>query len=253
MQESFEDLALHYSDQLQKNGFVLCKDVLSPKIVKKIYEHVERLYDIEGNEAGKENLFSEPGVKRLANLADKGRIFLNFYAHSTILSVVSCLLGSFNLVMLNARKTLLSTEGKQRQEFHTDTDLNQNNGLPDSKGFFSCTAVLFLTESTIDNGATRIVPGSHLFNALPQDSMKDLTMAHPDEIAITGNAGDVCVFNGHCWHCGGGNQAFSNRMVLLAHYLRSDIHRDEHRKQYLSSATIGELSKKELRLLENND
>ncbi|MBA2656854.1 MAG: phytanoyl-CoA dioxygenase family protein [Tatlockia sp.] len=238
-----------YSSSLTENGFVLFKELLPYESINQINSHVESIFLMEGDCAGMENPCIEPGVMRLANLADKGRIFSEFYAHPIVLQAISSVLNDFNLVMLNARKTLPNYEGNQRQAFHTDTDLNQNKGIPDKNGYYSCTAILFLTDSTIENGATSIIPGSHLSYSLPQDFLPDLTAKQSNELTIIGKAGDVCVLNGHCWHCGGSNKSANERLTLLAHYLRPDIYRDKCRMQYLSNETKISMSADELRLL----
>lgn len=249
-----QDLNLNYKNDeyahsLRETGFFVFKQLLSDELINQFNLHVESLFAMEGESAGVENPYTEYGVMRLANLAEKGLIFSGFYAHPAVLQAVSSVLGDFNLVMLNARKTLPGYGDSQRQAFHTDTDINQNNGVPDSDGYFSCTAVLFLTDSTIMNGATRIIPGSHLFSFLPQDLLINPSAALPNEIAITGKAGDVCIFNGHCWHCGGSNNSSTERLTLLAHYLRPTIYRDRFRKQYLSTQTQRLMTKDQLRLL----
>ncbi|MBA3537138.1 MAG: phytanoyl-CoA dioxygenase family protein [Tatlockia sp.] len=241
-----------YSNSLKENGVVLFKELLPYELITQINSHVESIFFMEGDRAGMENPCFEPGVVRLANLADKGRIFSEFYAHPIVLQAISSVLSDFHLVMLNARKTLPNYEGNQRQAFHTDTDINQNKGIPDKKGYFSCTAILFLTDSTIENGATSIIPGSHLSHSLPQDLLSDPTAKLSNEIVITGKAGDVCVLNGHCWHCGGSNKSTNERLTLLAHYLRPDIYRDKCRMQYLSNETKLSMTADELRLLGNS-
>ncbi|MBA3978034.1 MAG: phytanoyl-CoA dioxygenase family protein [Nitrosopumilus sp.] len=237
-----------YSNSLKENGFFLFKELLPYELINQINSHVRSIFSMEGDCAGMENPCIEPGVIRLANLADKGRIFSEFYAHPVVLQAISSVLGNFNLVMLNARKTLPRYVGNQRQAYHTDTDINQNKGIPDEKGYFSCTAILFLTDSTIENGATNIIPGSHLSYSLPQDLLSEPTARLSGEITITGKAGDVCVLNGHCWHCGGSNKSANERLTLLAHYLRPDIYRDKCRMQYLSYETKMSMSAYELRL-----
>ena len=247
------DLDLSYNDEyvhsLRETGFFLFKQLLPDELINQLKLRVESLFTMEGESAGVENPYTEYGVMRLANLAEKGPIFSEFYAHPTVLQAIASVLGDFNLVMLNARKTLPGYGDSQRQAFHTDTDINQNNGIPDNDGYFSCTAVLFLTDSTSMNGATRIIPGSHLSSSLPQDLLIDPSAELPNEIAITGKAGDVCVFNGHCWHCGGSNNSSTERLTILAHYLRPTIYRDRFRMQELSTETQLSMTEDNLRLL----
>jgi ectoine hydroxylase-related dioxygenase (phytanoyl-CoA dioxygenase family) len=67
---------------------------------------------------------------------------------------------------------------------------------------------------TADNGATRIVPGSH--RAETVEPAADVAVSH--WVAPTGPAGSVLVFNGQCWHGGGANRSDGIRRAVFAHY-----------------------------------
>lgn len=57
-----------------------------------IFKHVLTPAEIEGDHAGEEN-YIEPGVRHLANLANKGEIFRGLYAHPQVLEVVEAVIG----------------------------------------------------------------------------------------------------------------------------------------------------------------
>lgn len=230
--------------ELDERGFVVLPGLLAPGRVAQVLDRLEELWALEGDQASREN-YIEPGVRRLANLANKGDIFRGIFGHPLVLAAVKAVMGPrARLSMLNARE-VPPRYGGQRQEFHADTD---RGGRPDPS-FFSCTAIWMLDPFTADNGATRIVPGSHKTGQLPRDVMTDVHAAHPDEVALTGNVGDVAVFNGHCWHAGGVNLTDQPRRAILAHYLRADIPRPADRRQHLSPAVRAEMTARELELL----
>ena len=54
-----------------------------------------------------------------------------------------------------------------------------------------------LTDFTEENGATRIVPGSHRFDSKPEYG------THPPSIPAEMSRGSVLVWNGSLWHGGG--------------------------------------------------
>jgi ectoine hydroxylase-related dioxygenase (phytanoyl-CoA dioxygenase family) len=71
------------------------------------------------------------------------------------------------------------------------------------------TALWMLDDFAPDNGATRVVPGTHrVLRAIPK-SLGQPGAKHPAETVVTGRAGGVLVFNGHTWHSGRANT--SNR------------------------------------------
>ena len=73
---------------------------------------------------------------------------------------------------------------------------------PTSRGDWVCNSVWMLDDFTVDNGALRVVPGSHRWKTLPQDVLDDCFAAHPEQTLITGRAGSVVVMNAHIWHAG---------------------------------------------------
>jgi ectoine hydroxylase-related dioxygenase (phytanoyl-CoA dioxygenase family) len=150
--------------------------------------------------------------------------------------------------MVNARDVLPHTG--VRMPFHMDSDKGR---IRDEKGYSAATAIWMLDDFNVENGATAFVPGSHLFNQNPKQVLTDVNAPHPDEIIIEGSAGDVLVFNGHCWHAGRPNQTDHHRRAILVHYLRADVHRPENRRQHLDVENAAILSPCERTLLGLDD
>ena len=66
--------------QLDEQGYLIFKNLLSLAEIESILTRLEELWAAEGNHAGEEN-YIEPGVRRLANLANKGELFHRLYSH----------------------------------------------------------------------------------------------------------------------------------------------------------------------------
>ncbi|MCB9079771.1 MAG: phytanoyl-CoA dioxygenase family protein [Anaerolineaceae bacterium] len=238
-------LTTEQKQQLDEQGYVIFPGVLSPPEVEQVLARLEALWAVEGDGAGQEN-YIEPGVRRLANLANKGDIFRTIFAHPLVVAAVEHVMGpDLRLSMLNAREVPPQV-GSALQPFHSDTD---NSGVPDESGFYSCTAVWMLDPFTADNGATRIIPGTHHSHKVPRDVLKDTYAFHPDETCMVGQSGDVGVFNGHCWHAGGLNRTKKPRRAILAHYLRADTPRPGDRRQHLSPEVRAQMTPRELEIL----
>jgi len=58
------------------------------------------------------------------------------------------------------------------------------------------TAIWLLDDFTGENGATRVVPGTHHLLTQPPKSFADPASRHPDQKIIVAKAGSVLVFNG---------------------------------------------------------
>jgi ectoine hydroxylase-related dioxygenase (phytanoyl-CoA dioxygenase family) len=233
---------------LDEQGYLIFRNILSPEQIEIILSCLEELWAIEGEQAGEEN-YIEPGVRRLANLANKGKIFRELYAHPQVLEVVEAVMGNdIRASMVNARDVPPHTG--VRMSFHMDSDKGR---VRDEKGYNAATAIWMLDEFSVANGATAFVPGTHLLGKSPKEVLTDLNASHPDEIVIEGQPGDLLVFNGHCWHAGRPNETDGHRRAILIHYLRADVPRPENRRQHLDADRAAMLSPRERELLGLDD
>jgi ectoine hydroxylase-related dioxygenase (phytanoyl-CoA dioxygenase family) len=202
--------------QLDQDGYLVLRQVLSASQIVEIADCLERLWRGEREQAGSEN-YIEKNARRLANLANKGEVFRQTFTHPLVLEAVARVIGpKIRLSMLNARDVPPRTDPKM--PFHVDTD----HGLkPDENGYNACTAIWMLDDFTCANGATRLIPSSHRTHKLPKEVLTDIFAPQPDEVVVEGQAGDVFVFNGHCWHTGGANQTDATRRAILVHFIRA--------------------------------
>jgi ectoine hydroxylase-related dioxygenase (phytanoyl-CoA dioxygenase family) len=80
--------------------------------------------------------------------------------------------------------------------------------------FLAMTAIWMLDDFTIENGATRIVPGSHVITTPLAKALSQPLAHHEREIVIIGRAGSVLIFNGHLWHSGRKNESRGPRRCV---------------------------------------
>jgi ectoine hydroxylase-related dioxygenase (phytanoyl-CoA dioxygenase family) len=107
-------------------------------------------------------------------------------------------------------------KGQGQQALHADW----LRGPSDPYGMV--TMLWLLDDFTPDNGATRIVPGSHLMaNALPK-RMSQPASRHPEEQQVIAWAGSVLVFNSHLLHSGTRNRSGARRRVLQGGFIARD-------------------------------
>ncbi len=79
------------------------------------------------------------------------------------------------------------------------------------KPFFVVTALWMIDEFTQENGATRVVPGTHLLTSVIEREMAQPSSTHPRERIMMGTAGSVLILNGHTWHSGRKNESATAR------------------------------------------
>ena len=218
-----------HAQQLDEDGYVLLEDCMGPAMLAELRSRILQLFDDEGDRAGSE-FRTEAHAHRLANLVDKGEVFQRAIALPAVLQCVRHVLGpAFKLSSLNARSADPGTD--EGQPLHVDMA-----AIPDEKGYWVCNTIWVLDDFTADNGATRMVPGSHRWGARPQDVLADPFAPHPDEVLLTASAGSIAIMNAHLWHGGTANRTASPRLAMHAFYCRRDKPQQQYQKQLLRPA-----------------
>ena len=87
-------------------------------------------------------------------------------------------------------------------------------------------AVWLIDEFTEENGATRVVPGTHRLGIHPSGDLvngapRDLNAPVEGEVKVTGPAGSCLVYNAHLWHSGTQNCTKKLRRAQHAFFSRS--------------------------------
>jgi ectoine hydroxylase-related dioxygenase (phytanoyl-CoA dioxygenase family) len=212
--------------QLDEQGYVVLRDCMGGDLLSELRRRILELFDEEGDRAGHE-FKQEEHAHRLSNLVDKGEVFQRAVALPVVLEHVRHVLGAgMKLSSLNARSADPRTD--EGQPLHVDM-----GGIPDEKGYWVCNTVWLLDDFTPDNGATRMIPGSHKWGTRPQDVLPDPMAQHPDEILLIGKAGSIAVMNAHMWHGGTANRTSSPRLAMHSFYCRNDKPQQQYQKQLL--------------------
>jgi ectoine hydroxylase-related dioxygenase (phytanoyl-CoA dioxygenase family) len=212
--------------QLDEQGFIVLEDCMGGDLLRELRERIRTLLDVEGDRAGQE-FRTEAHAQRLANLVDKGEVFRRAIALPRVVECVRHVLGpDIKLSSLNARTP--DPHGELPQPLHVDMA-----ALPDERGFWVCNTVWMLDDFTAENGATRVIPGSHTWGRRPQDVLADPRAPHPEEVLVLGRAGSIAVMNSHAWHGGTVNRTAAPRLAMHAFYCRRDKPQQQYQKQLL--------------------
>ena len=220
---------------LDDEGYVKLDGLVDPARRERLCAQLFALFETEGAAAGAE-FKREPGALRLANLVDKGDVFVESILDPHVLAHVAHVLGPrFKLSSLNARSA--DPHSAEAQPLHVDA-----GALPDTQGYWVCNSLWMLDDFTAENGSLRVVPGSHRFMRRPQEVLACPQDPHPDEVLVTGRAGDVVIMNSHLWHGGTANRTARPRLALHAFYCRSDKPQQQYQKALLRPETQAGLS-----------
>ena len=159
-------------------------------------------------------LFDNDRSQRIWNLPAKLRQSGRLAEDPVVLGQARSLLGEDCLLSdIGATSIGPQTDGGA---WHIDTPLTQMpEPLPDIP--IAVQNVWMLDDFTPDNGATRVVPGSHLTRKKPSWGYDDIE----GEIRLTAPAGSMAFWLSHTWHRSGPNFTDSPRRAVLAYYCRS--------------------------------
>ncbi len=220
--------------QLDRDGFLPLVGILSPDQVNGLRNVLARLASEEGDDAGKE-VHQEAGTERLANLVNKDPQFDVCFTHPRVLAGIAHVLGGdLKLSSLNARAAL---PGEGLQALHADWG---NAVAPDA--YEVCNSIWLLDDFTSHNGATRVVPGSHLSGKTAGQVLADPKETHPDEKLLIAPAGTVVIFNSHTWHGGTRNQTDKPRRALHSYFTKRHNAQQLPQSRYITPETRARLS-----------
>ncbi|HEX5734528.1 MAG TPA: phytanoyl-CoA dioxygenase family protein [Blastocatellia bacterium] len=199
-------------DSLDRHGYILLPDVLDSDRLSWLRAAFESASS-EGRHTADSR---QSGTQHVTDLAWKGTSFQIAYTHPKLLAAVYHILGRpFRVFQLSGRNPL---PGYGQQGLHTDW-----YPRAPSEPYSVVTALWLLDDFTRENGATRLIPGSHNFlRPLPKSSQQPESR-HPDEKLVIGNAGSLLIFNGHLWHSGTRNKADQPRRVLQCQFAGREL------------------------------
>jgi ectoine hydroxylase-related dioxygenase (phytanoyl-CoA dioxygenase family) len=221
--------------QLDEQGFVVLENCMGLDLLRQLRTQISDISEAEGDRAGHE-FRTEAHARRLANLVDKGEVFRRAIVLPPVVECVRHVLGpQVKLSSLNARSA--DPNGEVPQPLHVDM-----SALRDEHGYWVCNTIWMLDDFTTENGATRVIPGSHKWGRRPQDVLENPLAPHPEEILVLGSAGSIAVMNAHAWHGGTANRTAAPRLAMHAFYCRRDKPQQQYQKQLLRPEVQDSLS-----------
>jgi hypothetical protein len=191
--------------QLDEDGYLTLERVVEPNRVKAMRVRLEDLLAVIPQ--------SHRGTLIVAGLLDD-EIFDAAWLHPRILAAVGHVLGDEYRMLGVASRGIRPGHGQQA--LHVDWG---NNGVPGV--WYMCHAICALVDFTRENGATRVVPGSHR-NPWMLKSRHDPRKPHPAQRQLIGSAGTVFILNVHCGHSAVHNSTGEPRLALFSDFSRRD-------------------------------
>jgi ectoine hydroxylase-related dioxygenase (phytanoyl-CoA dioxygenase family) len=228
---------------LDREGYVILRDMATPEWLEAVRARLDELEVAEGTNAAKEH-HQEEGAGRLANLVNKGRVFEHAWCNPLLLACCAHMFQRpFKLSSLNGREAKL---GGGHQPLHGDWRPPRG----DARAVHVCNGLWAIDDLRRDNGASRLVPGSHLLPGKPEEMMADPNAPHPREIIAEVPAGSVVMRNAHTWHGGTNNTSGARRRVLHACYTAREHPQQQDQRRWLLPETRAWLTPAQRELLD---
>lgn len=254
-----EHISQAQKDALDENGFYIVEDVLTPEECTTMAQAFEDIIANERDQGGHE-VHIEPGARRVSNIFNKSEAFDKCLEIPEILAASHYLLGEFKVHGANLRDP---NKGFGHQDYHTDVPKKF------ADDWWVLNAVIAFDDITLENGPTRVVPGSHKWapinvpvvnqgdwepedvpDELKTDIPEDFSAAHPEEIFVTAKAGSVILMNSSLWHSGTLKHSADPRRVLHLTYTRRDLPQQLTQIDYLTPELYERMSPEHRYLLE---
>jgi ectoine hydroxylase-related dioxygenase (phytanoyl-CoA dioxygenase family) len=207
---------MDHLEKMKTDGFTILEDVFDPAPLREDVLRLERELGIQGAN----NIFEGQKTLRIYNLLARGKIYEDVPVHEKILAIVEgvidrgCLISSLSSIDIGP--------GESEQPLHADDQLIP---LPKPHVSIICNTMWALTDFTVENGATRVVPGSHRADRSPMPFGETAELAY----AVM-KAGSVMIFDGSIWHGGGANTTSERRIGLAMNYCAGWIRQQENQQ-----------------------
>ena len=160
--------------------------------------------------------------RRVWNLLNKGEVFEQMVQHPVVMKIVGAFLGDeFIMGSVAANRIMPGGPGQEPHIDYPYWDLYKRSSFPmriNSSFPLNTQATVLLDPFTPESGATAFLPYSQGELLYPDTSDRDRFFAECDR--MTGDPGDLVIFNGMCWHCAMPNtSADQDRTGILIEYL----------------------------------
>jgi ectoine hydroxylase-related dioxygenase (phytanoyl-CoA dioxygenase family) len=177
------------------------------------------------------------GNQRIFMLLNRGEEFVRLAGHPVALGVAERVLGPD--LLLSSITANITQPGNEQQQLHADQQYVDEPWLCP----MTVQAVWMLDDFTTGNGATRIVPGSHLWGKAP-------TGGAPTSAHLLGKAGSLGFIDGRVWHGTDTNiTASQRRRGIFAYYCAPYLRQQENVFRSLHSDVRRALSPRMRKLL----
>jgi ectoine hydroxylase-related dioxygenase (phytanoyl-CoA dioxygenase family) len=222
---------------LDSHGYCILTGLLNAGQIADMQARVPQLAAREENRRLHDHAQGETTNQYIYMMINKGGVFLDLVRHPAILEMVGHVLGPEFL--LSASDAILCKPGGTEMPLHSDQwwlppptprnrrpemragEMRRFTHRADTGGSDKpispaavCSVMWMVSDFSAENGATRLVPGSHLSGEQP-----DPAVPYSLETECgAGAAGSALIFDSRLWHATGANRTDSPRIGIINVY-----------------------------------
>jgi ectoine hydroxylase-related dioxygenase (phytanoyl-CoA dioxygenase family) len=193
------------AERIRTDGYVVVPDLITPRDVAEIKRSLAPW--LQEHQFGR-NDFEGFRSERVYALLAKAPAIARIVEHPLVLAVLDQLLRPH--YQLSACLAIQVHPGETAQGWHFDDGYV---AIPRPRPMMGVSAIWAFDDFTEDNGATEVIPGSHLFGATD--------WAEPDDaraVKVCMPAGSAVLFAGTLLHRGGAHRGSATRLGITPQY-----------------------------------
>jgi ectoine hydroxylase-related dioxygenase (phytanoyl-CoA dioxygenase family) len=212
--------------EMNEQGYSIIEEVMPKSQLKELQNALSET--IESNNLGySETEFEGTKTVRIYNLLAYHRAFEQIPTSEITLPIVEQILDKE--LQLSSISAICLGPGQAPQPIHGDSQMIP---LPRPHIPISVNSMWALSDFTEENGATRIVPGSHQFDHHPE------YMKTYQTVAAEMPAGSILLWNSALWHGGGENLTQQRRDGIACYYCAGWVRPQENQQLGLSMSQL---------------
>ena len=206
---------------IEADGACIVDRLASEELLDQVHDELRPW--MESTPLGPDDV-SGRSTKRTGALVARSETSRRLLQDPLVLGTVDEVLADSTSVQVHLTQVIAIGPGQGAQPLHRDQWAF--DFFPFPAGFdVQCNTIWAMTDFTEENGATRVVPGSHR-------AADKLRYRLEDSVAAEMTKGSVLIYTGSVYHGGGENRTDEVRMGVNLTYARSWLRQEEN--QYLS-------------------
>lgn len=212
------------TEAIRRDGFVIVDNLVSNEVMDRVAEELEEHIDLTptGNDD-----FVGRMTRRTGSLIPRSAASRELITHPLVLGTTADFLSKATVYQLHLTQVISVLPGETHQPLHRDELAWDFFPFPLDYEV-QCNTMWAMTDFTVENGATRIVPGSHLIEGKQTYEDDD-----PRIVRAEMERGSMFFYSGKVYHGAAANNSNEVRQGINITYCVGWVRQEEN--QYLST------------------